>query len=716
MTKERMEQELQEAAKREERVKRDIIPNSVLRVRGIDPRLQMVLEGVLVFTDGRSVTAKVLADPGSESSLIRMGWAAEELMVDASKPKEFFMADDMSKLPGGKRVAPCKLKLAGYCKQTAAAHNAALPLRPYEARIGYDLILGHEDMWALGVGHNVGMETLELENGHDAMWLYDYEDRLKDMPTLEIEPITGDQVRIPQCFLDKGHAACPPRVAAQRERGLLREKKRAPPKAKVGKVSGVVLTPYEPTPPKWVSKSVHRQRQQHSDRFYKNTEWGIVPEMYDLAWRTAGWGEPDWDPYLRSPSLRKTVGFLPMGEDAHSHYWGTWKLLWICGPYDKMSTTVQQLTTDKVKALVVAPEWTNQPWWDTLNQIAVKAWVFPDSRSGLHLHQDGDGSRLPQREWRTVLFAVDTTGLDDPDRPEVPTLAGVHRISSREAVRWNRCCTLEIGWDEEVVAEVSGKIREEEKREEDKTEAVRGQAGYTSGRVQAGQESGRVHTVVFSDEGKLKTGPKVTDCKERLNREFSSDVLSGKLFLPADPHIPVRGGEHVGLAKIQDLANAVAKRQKGFRLVGQREAILKELVEDFLAQGIIEPCGDGPWLNNVFPVAKKSGKFRMVGDFRYLNTQTEPDNHPIPKIEEMIERYGGDQIFTIIDLKQGFHHVPLDRKSRMKTAFKVDGQTYRYRVMPMGIKQAPATFQRMMDWVLGDMPFATCYIDDILIG
>ena len=140
-------------------------------------------------------------------------------------------------------------------------------------------------------------------------------------------------------------------------------------------------------------------------------------------------------------------------------------------------------------------------------------------------------------------------------------------------------------------------------------------------------------------------------------------------------------------------------------------------MEDFLARGWIEPCPASEWASNGFVVPKKEkGKWRLVVDYRQLNEATLPDAHPLPLIENMLENQSKHKIFTIVDLSKGFHQIPLHPESRAKTAMNLAGKRYQWRVMPMGIKNGPAIFQRVMDHVLQGLDCADVYIDDIIIG
>ena len=76
----------------------------------------------------------------------------------------------------------------------------------------------------------------------------------------------------------------------------------------------------------------------------------------------------------------------------------------------------------------------------------------------------------------------------------------------------------------------------------------------------------------------------------------------------------------------------------------------------------------------------------------------------------------GMKMFSSIDLKKGYHQVPIHKEHRKYTATITPfGGTFQYRMMPMGLANASATFQRMMDVILRDVPNTYVYLDDILI-
>lgn len=140
-----------------------------------------------------------------------------------------------------------------------------------------------------------------------------------------------------------------------------------------------------------------------------------------------------------------------------------------------------------------------------------------------------------------------------------------------------------------------------------------------------------------------------------------------------------------------------------------------------LEQGIIRPSTSA-WSAPIWVVPKKSDasgkiKWRLVIDFRKLNEKTIDDKYPIPNISDILDKLGKCQYFTTLDLTSGFYQVELDPKDIHKTAFNVEHGHYEFLRMPMGLKNSPSTFQRVMDNVLQGLLNKICvvYLDDILV-
>jgi hypothetical protein len=104
-------------------------------------------------------------------------------------------------------------------------------------------------------------------------------------------------------------------------------------------------------------------------------------------------------------------------------------------------------------------------------------------------------------------------------------------------------------------------------------------------------------------------------------------------------------------------------------------------------------------------------------DFRKLNDATRKDSYPLPKINEVISTLNGATVFSTLDLKSGYHQIEMQSEDAAKTAFSTHLGLYEWKVMPMGLCNAPGTFQRLMDLVMAGLNWhgVLVYLDDLLI-
>ena len=153
-----------------------------------------------------------------------------------------------------------------------------------------------------------------------------------------------------------------------------------------------------------------------------------------------------------------------------------------------------------------------------------------------------------------------------------------------------------------------------------------------------------------------------------------------------------------------------------YRLSPSEQDEMEEQVKDLLAQGFIRPSAS-PYGAPILFVPKKDGRWRMCIDYRALNKQTVKDQFPLPRIDSLLERLGQAKVFTKLDLASGYHQIAMEESSIQKTAFRTNRGQFEFLVMPFGLCNAPASFQRLMNKVfaehIGD--FIAVYLDDILI-
>lgn len=160
---------------------------------------------------------------------------------------------------------------------------------------------------------------------------------------------------------------------------------------------------------------------------------------------------------------------------------------------------------------------------------------------------------------------------------------------------------------------------------------------------------------------------------------------------------------------------------KIYRYPKIHEEEVEKQIADMLKQGIIRES-NSPYNSPLWIVAKKidnsnKKKWRIVIDYRKLNEITIDDKFPIPNIESILDKLGRAQYFSTLDLAKGFHQILVNKEDQRKTAFSTPFGHYEYIRMPFGLKNAPATFQRLMNSVLREYINKICivYLDDILI-
>ena len=143
--------------------------------------------------------------------------------------------------------------------------------------------------------------------------------------------------------------------------------------------------------------------------------------------------------------------------------------------------------------------------------------------------------------------------------------------------------------------------------------------------------------------------------------------------------------------------------------------MIKKELDEMLAADIIRPS-TSPWASPVVLVGKKDEGVRFCVDYRKLNQLAKFDAYPMPRVEEIFESIGSSTVISTLDLAKGYWQIPMAPDSKEKTAFTTPFGLYEFEVMPFGLHNAPATFQRTMNHVLRDCRgFSGAYIDDIVV-
>lgn len=144
---------------------------------------------------------------------------------------------------------------------------------------------------------------------------------------------------------------------------------------------------------------------------------------------------------------------------------------------------------------------------------------------------------------------------------------------------------------------------------------------------------------------------------------------------------------------------------------------VQELVEGDIVAPSASPYNSPVWIVPKKPDSMGNKKWRMVIDYRKLNEKTIGDSYPLPNINDILNQLGGAKYFSVLDLASGFHQIPMDPIDAHKTAFSTPYGHYQFSRMPFGLRNAPATFQRLMDQVLTGLQGTELfvYMDDIVV-
>ncbi|CAM4628668.1 unnamed protein product [Lepidochelys olivacea] len=164
-----------------------------------------------------------------------------------------------------------------------------------------------------------------------------------------------------------------------------------------------------------------------------------------------------------------------------------------------------------------------------------------------------------------------------------------------------------------------------------------------------------------------------------------------------------------------DTGNAHPIRVHPYRVSPQAKTAIEREIQDMLQMGVIRPS-ESAWASPVVLVPKPDGEIRFCVDYRKLNAVTRPDNYPMPRTDELLEKLGRAQFISTLDLTKGYWQVPLDESAKERSAFITHLGLYEFNVLPFGLRNAPATFQRLVDGLLAGLgEYAVAYLDDVAI-
>ena len=146
----------------------------------------------------------------------------------------------------------------------------------------------------------------------------------------------------------------------------------------------------------------------------------------------------------------------------------------------------------------------------------------------------------------------------------------------------------------------------------------------------------------------------------------------------------------------------------------RRQAVKDEL-DRLVREGVLERLNYSDYAAPIVVVSKPNGKVRICGDFKALNQQISVDQHPLPKLDELMEKLQGGQYFSKVDLADAYLQLELDAEAKKLCVINTPFGLFSYNRMCFGLASSPAQFQRCMDTMTADLPGVAAYLDNLII-
>ena len=201
-----------------------------------------------------------------------------------------------------------------------------------------------------------------------------------------------------------------------------------------------------------------------------------------------------------------------------------------------------------------------------------------------------------------------------------------------------------------------------------------------------------------------KLKPYIKNKLEALLKEYKSQFAGDETSIGTKP-----------LTKISiDTGNSEPVSQKPYPITMIHFQWVKDKIEKLITAKVIQGSRSS-WSALIIVVPKGDGGKHLVNDYQALNKVTRKFIWPMPRAEDIFSQLNSAKHFSTLDLRAGYHHMPLDEESIPKTTFTSPFGKFEYVKVPFGLAQAPAYFQELMTGILKDFNSTMAYLDDIII-
>ena len=215
---------------------------------------------------------------------------------------------------------------------------------------------------------------------------------------------------------------------------------------------------------------------------------------------------------------------------------------------------------------------------------------------------------------------------------------------------------------------------------------------------------------------KLQNSDILKDLDQKMSHLDSDKILDLKqLILEYEhlfPDVPSRTGKIFHDVDIFEGSKPV--KQHPYRMNPVKQQYHRDEVQYLLDNDFFEPS-QSELSSSCILVPKPDGTFRMCTDYRKVNSVTKTDTFPIPRIDDCIDNIGHAKYVTKFDLLKGIWQNPLTDRAKEISAFVTPDEQYQYKFMPFGMKNSPASFQRLVNSLIFNLDGCKAYIDDTII-
>ena len=158
---------------------------------------------------------------------------------------------------------------------------------------------------------------------------------------------------------------------------------------------------------------------------------------------------------------------------------------------------------------------------------------------------------------------------------------------------------------------------------------------------------------------------------------------------------------------------SLKKRELG----DEKRLTAKEEADKLVSAGFIMEARYTTWLANVVMVTKPNGNWRMCVDYRNINSACPKDTYPLPNIDRLVDGAVGHKIMSFLDAYSGYNQISMHPRDKEKRVFMTADANYYYEVISFGLKNAGATYQRLMDKIFKGRigRVVEVYVDDIVV-